>query len=60
MQAEGIIGLYYERRHGELSRVHGFMKQLIATADTEVVREGSMPPFRAFCERNRLISFCGA
>ncbi|KAI0087786.1 acyl-CoA dehydrogenase/oxidase [Irpex rosettiformis] len=37
MQEEGIIGIFYERRHKELSRVHGFMKQLIATADTEVI-----------------------
>ena len=37
MQEEGIVGIYYERRHQELSRVHGFMKQLLATADSDTV-----------------------
>ncbi|KAI0685807.1 acyl-CoA dehydrogenase/oxidase [Cytidiella melzeri] len=37
MQEEGIVGIYYERRHKELSRVHGFMKQLVATGDTDVI-----------------------
>lgn len=38
MQEEGIVGIYYERKHAEFSRVHGFVKQLLATGDTEVVR----------------------
>ena len=37
MQEEGFIGIFYERKHRELSRVHGFMKELLATADSEAV-----------------------
>ncbi|KAI0345964.1 hypothetical protein BDW22DRAFT_1467764 [Trametopsis cervina] len=37
MQEEGIVGIYYERKHAEFSRVHGFVKQLLATGDTEVI-----------------------
>ena len=51
MQEEGIVGIYYERRHKELSRVHGFMKQLLATADTEVVGDDSSE-----CDKAALIT----
>ncbi|TFK52431.1 hypothetical protein OE88DRAFT_1698245 [Heliocybe sulcata] len=36
-QREGIIGIFYERQYGELSRVYGFVKMLMATGDTQVV-----------------------
>ncbi|TCD70903.1 hypothetical protein EIP91_001211 [Steccherinum ochraceum] len=37
MQQEGIPGIFFERTHGEYSRVHGFMKSLLATGDTHVI-----------------------
>ncbi|KZT23442.1 hypothetical protein NEOLEDRAFT_1157320 [Neolentinus lepideus HHB14362 ss-1] len=36
-QREGIIGIFYERQYGELSRVYGFTKMLMATGDTQTV-----------------------
>ena len=37
MQEEGIIGIHFERNYAEFSRVYGFMKQFIATGDSDVV-----------------------
>lgn len=37
MQREGVIGLFYERKHGEYSRVHGFAKLLIAGGEAQMV-----------------------
>ncbi|KAH8104723.1 acyl-CoA dehydrogenase/oxidase [Cristinia sonorae] len=37
IQQEGVPGIFYERKHGEFSRVHGFMKVLLATADSQVI-----------------------
>lgn len=37
LQEEGIIGIFYERKHKEFSRVHGFMKILLASGDSQVV-----------------------
>lgn len=37
MQAEGIVGIFYERKYVELSRVYGFAKSVIATGDSSVV-----------------------
>ena len=39
MQKEGVPAIFYERRHGEFSRVHGFMKMLLATGDSSVVSQ---------------------
>lgn len=37
MQQEGIPGIFFERTHGAYSRVHGFMKMLVAVGDSQVV-----------------------
>lgn len=37
MQEEGIVGIGYERRYGAFSRVYAFMKQMLATGDSDVV-----------------------
>lgn len=37
MQEEGIIGIFYERKYKEFSRVYGFMKTILATGDSDVV-----------------------
>ncbi|KZT73710.1 hypothetical protein DAEQUDRAFT_742841 [Daedalea quercina L-15889] len=35
LQKEGIIGIFYERKHREHSRLHGFAKILLATGDSQ-------------------------
>lgn len=37
MQEEGVIGIPFERKYGEFSRVYGFMKQFIAIGDSDVI-----------------------
>lgn len=37
MQEEGTVAIFYERQHGEYSRVYGFMKTLLASSDSQVV-----------------------
>ena len=37
-QEEGIPGLFYERKHGEFSRIHGFAKIFLAVGDSSSVR----------------------
>lgn len=37
MQEEGVVGISFERKYGEFSRVYGFMKEFIATGDSSVV-----------------------
>lgn len=37
MQEEGAIGIFFERKYGEFSRVYGFMKEFLATGDSSVV-----------------------
>lgn len=37
MQEEGIIGIFYERKHREFSRVHGFMKIVVSVGNADVV-----------------------
>ena len=37
MQEEGAIGIPFERKYGEFSRVYGSMKQFIAIGDSDVV-----------------------
>jgi len=37
MQQEGVPAIFYERTYAELSRVHGFMKMLLATGDSSVI-----------------------
>ncbi|OCH91207.1 hypothetical protein OBBRIDRAFT_543176 [Obba rivulosa] len=37
MQREGITGLFYERKHREYSRLHGFAKLLVAGAESQVI-----------------------
>lgn len=36
-QREGIPGIFYERKHGEYSRLHGFAKGLLLVADSQDV-----------------------
>lgn len=36
-QKEGIVGIFYERESGDFSRVHGFMKVLLTSGDTQVI-----------------------
>lgn len=42
MQEEGAVGIFYERKYKEFSRVYGFAKIFLATGDTDVVRLISM------------------
>ncbi|KAI0081541.1 hypothetical protein K474DRAFT_1242013 [Panus rudis PR-1116 ss-1] len=37
MQEEGLIGIFYERRYREYSRVYGFAKMMLAVGDTRVI-----------------------
>ncbi|THH16916.1 hypothetical protein EUX98_g9223 [Antrodiella citrinella] len=37
MQKEGVPAIFHERTHGEYSRVHGFMKMLLATGESQVI-----------------------
>ena len=48
MQAEGAIGIPFERKYSEFSRVYGFMKQFIAIGDSDVVSKFSQPLFLHF------------
>ena len=54
-QEEGLPGIFYERKHGEYSRIHGFAKIFIAVADSSSVgnftqacqtRSSDTPPVR--------------
>ncbi|KAH9841631.1 uncharacterized protein C8Q71DRAFT_341052 [Rhodofomes roseus] len=36
-QKEGIVGIFYERKHLEHSRIHGFAKILLAMADAQAI-----------------------
>jgi len=36
-QKEGIIGIFYERKHREYSRLHGFSKIFLAMGDSQMV-----------------------
>ncbi|KAL4251826.1 acyl-CoA dehydrogenase family protein [Abortiporus biennis] len=37
MQEEGAVAIPFERKYGELSRVYGFMKELLSVGDSQVV-----------------------
>ena len=37
VQREGIIGIFYERKYREHSRVYGFAKMLLSAGDAQVV-----------------------
>ncbi|EPT05299.1 hypothetical protein FOMPIDRAFT_1057572 [Fomitopsis schrenkii] len=36
-QEEGLPGIFYERKHGEYSRIHGFAKIFLAVADSSSI-----------------------
>lgn len=36
-QEEGMPGIFYERKHGEYSRIHGFAKIFLAVGDSSCV-----------------------
>lgn len=36
-QSEGVVSIFYEREFGDLSRVFGFAKALLAAGDAQVV-----------------------
>ena len=50
MQAEGVPGIFYERRYREMSRVYGFMKAVVAVGDSSVV--SALPWFGYFGKGN--------
>ena len=41
-QEEGIVAIAFERQHGEFSRVHGFVKQIMMVGDAQVVSSSAL------------------
>lgn len=48
VQREGIVGIFYEKKYREHSRVYGFVKLLMCHGDSQVVS----PWFEAFRARS--------